>query len=100
MLRLAGRASMRLTHAALIGMVARRKGAIVNVSWVAAFGKSSGSVSYCATKAWMNAFTEGLDMELKSARSAARVQALCPVYTITQFHDTFGFYRHRIPNDL
>jgi short-subunit dehydrogenase len=90
-------ATMRLTHAALLNMVPRRSGAIINVSSVAAFAKGAGSVSYCATKAWMNAFTEGLYTELKSAGSPVRVQALCPGYTITEFHDTLGFDRKLIP---
>jgi short-subunit dehydrogenase len=51
-------ATMRLSHATLRGMVARDAGAIVNVSSVAGFMRSAANVSYCATKAWMNAFTE------------------------------------------
>jgi len=71
-------ATLRLTHAALRKMTARGKGTVVNVSSVAAFVARPGSVSYHATKAWMNAFTEGLFLELKQARSPVRVQALCP----------------------
>ena len=93
-------ATMRLTHAALGPMVARGKGAIVNVSSLAAFAQTSGSVSYCATKAWMNSFTEGLYIELKSMRSPVRVQALCPGFTITEFHETLGMDRGTIPKSL
>src|SRR5262249_47182386 len=56
-------ATMRLSHAALQGMVARNAGAIVNVSSVAGFLRSAANVSYCATKGWINAFTEGLYLE-------------------------------------
>jgi short-subunit dehydrogenase len=93
-------AAMRLTYAALQGMTARNSGSIINVSSVAAFAHSEGNVSYCATKAWMNSFTEGLSIELHGAGSAVRVQALCPGFTITEFHDTLGIDRHKIPSYL
>jgi short-subunit dehydrogenase len=91
---------MRLTHAALRGMVPGRKGSIINVSSVAAFANSPGNVSYCATKAWMNVFTEGLAIELRGINSPVRVQALCPGFTITEFHDTLGVDRGNIPGWL
>jgi len=47
-------ATVTLTRAALPGMVERRRGAIVNVASVAGFMQNPASVSYCATKAWMN----------------------------------------------
>jgi short-subunit dehydrogenase len=90
-------ATVRLTHAALRGMTERGRGAVINVSSVAAFARSEGNVSYCATKAWMNSFTQGLDMELRGAGSQVRVQALCPGFTVTEFHDTLGVDRRQIP---
>jgi uncharacterized protein len=93
-------AAVRLTHAALAGMVPRGRGGVVNVSSVAAFGQSAGNVSYCATKAWMNSFTEGLDVELRGIGSPVKVQALCPGFTITGFHDVMGVDRKRIPDFL
>jgi short-subunit dehydrogenase len=89
-------ATMRLTHAALQGMVERDEGSVINVSSVAAFFRSPANVSYCATKAWINAFTEGLHLELKGAGSRAGVQALCPGFTYTEFHDTMGADRGAI----
>jgi len=86
-------AILALSHAVLPGMVRRNRGAIVNVSSVAAFTCSAGNVSYCATKAWINAFTEGLYLELKSVHSAVKVQALCPGFTYSEFHDAMGFDR-------
>jgi len=91
------RATMRLTHAALRGMVARGRGAVINVSSVAGFGQSAGNVSYCASKAWINNFSEGLDIELREAGSPVRVQALCPGFTVTEFHETLGVDRNLIP---
>jgi short-subunit dehydrogenase len=93
-------ATMRLTHAALKCMVDRGHGAVINVSSVAAFGQSEGNVSYCATKAWMNSFTQGLDMELRGAGSKVKVQALCPGFTMSEFHDTLGVDRKNIPRFL
>lgn len=90
-------ATMRLARAALEGMVERRKGSIINVSSVAAFGQSAGNVSYCSTKAWMNSFSEGLAVELRQAGSPVYIQALCPGFTVTEFHDTLGIDRKLIP---
>jgi len=90
-------ATLRLTRAALAGMVPRGRGGVINVSSVAGFGQSPGNVSYCATKAWMTSFTEGLDLELHALGSPVRVQALCPGFTVTGFHDTMGMSRQGIP---
>jgi short-subunit dehydrogenase len=90
-------APMRLMHAALEGMVARRRGNIINVSSVSGFGQNPGSVSYSATKTWMSSFTEGIFMELKSIGSPVRVQALCPGFTLSGFHDAMHFDRKAIP---
>lgn len=97
MLRLHVLAPMRLMHAALEGMVARQRGNIINVSSVAGFRQSPGSVSYSATKTWMSSFTEGIHMELKSIGSPVRVQALCPGFTLSEFHDTMHLDRRAIP---
>jgi hypothetical protein len=83
-------ATLRLTHAALRNFTAGGQGAIINVSSVAAFAPRPGTTSYYATKAWINSFTEGLYLELKAAGSRVRVQALCPGFTLTEFHDVLG----------
>ncbi len=89
-------AIVRLTHAALGGMVARRRGGVINVSSVAGFLQNPFNVSYCASKAWINSFTEGLYLELKSIGSPVRVQALCPGFTYSEFHDVLGVDRGTI----
>lgn len=91
--RLHVKATLRLTHAALAGMVQRDHGGIINVASVAAFVRSPGSVSYCATKSWMTVFTEALWLELRAAKSNVKVQALCPGYTYSEFHDSLGVNR-------
>jgi uncharacterized protein len=90
----------RLTHAALKGMVARGKGNIINVSSVAGFLNIPNSVTYGATKAWINSFTEGLYVELKYLHSPVRIQALCPGFTHTEFQDTAGLDKNTIPKNL
>jgi len=89
-------ATVRLTHAALRNMVACDLGGIINVASVSAFVRSPGSVSYGATKSWMTVFTEGLYLELKSVRSNVIVQALCPGFTYSEFHDTMAVDRSRL----
>lgn len=89
-------ATMHLTHAALRNLTARDTGAIINVASVAGFIPRPGSTSYYATKAWMNCFTECIDLELKTSGSKVRVQSLCPGFTYTEFHDVLGVERNFI----
>ncbi len=91
-------ATMRLCHAALRGMTARNRGGIVNVASVAAFVRRAGSASYGATKGWIAVFTEALHLELRSVTSAVVVQALCPGYTYSEFHDTMQISRETMAN--
>jgi uncharacterized protein len=110
-------ATLRLTHVALKNMVANSAAntvgntspngsptaqaralsiGIINVASVAAFLSLAGSVSYGSTKSWMTSFTESLAMDLKAAGSPIRVQALCPGYTYSEFHDTMGIDRTKL----
>ena len=86
-------ATLRLTHAALRNMVPRDAGAVINVASVAAFIRRAGSTSYAATKSWMAVFSEGLYVELASTGSKVLVQALCPGFTYSEFHDRIGVDR-------
>jgi uncharacterized protein len=89
-------ATLRLTHAALQGMVARDSGAVINVASVAGYLVSPGAIGYGITKNWINAFTEGLWMELKATGSRVRVQSLCPGFVLSEFHDTAGMDRNKL----
>jgi short-subunit dehydrogenase len=89
-------ATVRLTHAALRNMVPKDRGGIINVASVSAFVRSPGTVSYAATKSWMTVFTEGLYLELKSIGSHVVVQAICPGFTYSEFHDAMGMNRGRL----
>lgn len=94
-------ATMRLTRAALPAMIARQKGFIINVSSIAAYLSNPENVTYCATKAYLNRFSQSLQLELNE--SGVRVQALCPGFTYSEFHDTpeyDTFTRDQIPKKL
>ncbi len=89
-------ATERLARAVLPGMVSRRSGGIINVASVAGFMQTPRNISYCATKAWMISFSEGLYLEMKTAASPVVIQALCPGYTYSEFHDVMGVNRESI----
>ncbi|MDR3572983.1 MAG: SDR family oxidoreductase [Anaerolineaceae bacterium] len=78
-------APVRFTRAALPGMIARRHGGIINVASLAAFLPSKGNVTYSSSKDYLVTFSEILAMELKG--TGVSVQALCPGFTVTEFHD-------------
>ena len=90
----------RLTHAALRTMMKNRTGNIINVSSVAGFTVTPFNVSYCATKTWINAFTEGLYLELRAIHSPVRIQALCPGFTHSEFHKSAEMDIRMIPRSL
>lgn len=81
-------APVLLTHAAIPTMVKAGKGAIINVSSLRAFGPTTGTATYSSCKAYLNRFTESLSLELRG--TGVRVQALCPGYTVTDFHSRLG----------
>jgi len=89
-------ALVRLSHAALRVLVPKDRGAIINLASVASFVQRAGSASYGATKSWVAAFSEGLSVDLRHAKSAVTVQALCPGFTYSGFHDVMGEDRARI----
>jgi short-subunit dehydrogenase len=95
-------AVVRLTHAALANLAARGEAGtgVINVSSVAAFSTAPQNVMYNSTKTWMNRFTEGLAVELRALRSPVNVQALCPGFTLTEFHDVLGMERSEVPRSL
>jgi uncharacterized protein len=89
-------ALVRLSHAALRILVPQNRGAIINLASIASFVQRAGSASYGATKTWVAAFSEGLYLDLQQAKSAVKIQALCPGFTYSGFHDVMGEDRTRI----
>lgn len=101
MIRVHDTASVVLSWAAVPQMVARGGGAILNVSSIASFFPSGGSVTYTASKVFLNNFSEALASELHG--TGVKVQALCPGFTYSEFHETpeyAGFDRGQIPEPL
>ncbi len=84
----------RLTRAALPGMLARKKGAIINVSSRLGLSRALGSdrlpkrATYAGTKAFVITFSQLLHSELQG--TGVQVQALCPGVVDTEFHERVG----------
>ena len=81
LIRVLIRAPMRVTKAALPGMLSRDRGAIITVASTAAYLNHS---NYGAAKAWAVRFSESLSLKL--AGTGVRAIALCPGLVHTEFH--------------
>ena len=82
-------ALVELAHAALPDMLAKKRGAILNVASTAAFQPGPGMAVYFATKAFVLSFSEALHEELRG--SGVTVTVLCPGPTATEFGEVAGF---------
>lgn len=74
-----------LTHRLLPGMIARKRGAILNVSSCASFLPLPRMAVYAATKAYVTSFSEALHAEVR--KHGVSVSALCPGPVHTEFND-------------
>ncbi|MHA3794447.1 SDR family NAD(P)-dependent oxidoreductase [Sphingomonas sp. YL-JM2C] len=83
LLRLNAEAPMRLVHAALPAMLARRSGAIVNVGSGIVFRQIPSYASYIGSKAFLTEFTTALAIDY--ADSGIRFQVAVPGVTRTEF---------------
>ncbi|QNN82809.1 SDR family NAD(P)-dependent oxidoreductase [Brachybacterium sp. Z12] len=84
-LRLHVEVPMRLMHAALPGMLARRSGTILNISSASAVMPRS---TYAAVKSWQVMFSRWASSQYRSR--GVTVTAVCPGYTHTDFHARLG----------
>jgi uncharacterized protein len=89
---------VRLVHAALPGMIARKSGAIINVASVSGFAPMVGNVMYSATKSFLIVFSQALQMEVR--RHGIRIQVLCPGFFHSEFHNVMRVNKSRIPRIL
>lgn len=79
-------AVMELTYAALPEMIAKKKGAIINVSSIMAFFPFATQATYSASKAFISLFSESLNLELRNKNTDVYVQSLCPGPTISEIY--------------
>jgi len=89
-----------LSHAAIPGMQKRKRGVIIFTASTAAINKSTMSVMYTSTKTAVTVFVELLRNRVKEKE--IYIQALCPGFTYTEFHDTEsmkGFQRDWFPKE-
>ena len=94
-------ATLALCRAAIPFMRDRGAGYIINVSSLSAFGPTAAVAVYGASKAFLNHFSEALQLEL--AESGIKVQSLCPGYTRSEFHgrdSMAGFDVAHVPEDV
>ncbi len=87
----------RLTGLYLPGMKSRKQGRILNLGSTGSFAPCPYSVVYCATKAYVLSFSEGLAEELRG--TGVTVTALCPGATRTQFAPRAGIENVRLFNN-
>jgi short-subunit dehydrogenase len=76
------------TRLFLPSMLERKSGAIINVASLAGLFPIPYMAEYAATKAFMISFSEALAEEVRP--SGVSIQACCPGYTKTDFHQTAG----------
>jgi uncharacterized protein len=88
-------ALVRLTSAALAAMEERGRGAIVNVSSLAAYQPAPMSATYGATKSFVHSFTHAIREEARGR--GVQVLLVCPGYTHTEFHDRAGLGPTGVP---
>lgn len=85
-----------LTGQFLPGMIARRRGGILNVGSVAGFMPGPGMAVYFATKAFVLSFSEALFEELRG--TGVTISNLCPGPTESNFSQVAGSHRDRKKN--
>jgi short-subunit dehydrogenase len=82
----------------LPGMVDRRRGALLNVASMAAFGPLPGQAAYGAAKAFVLSYTHSLRAELRGTGVSAT--ALCPGPVDTGFGEAAGFSKEEAESAL
>jgi len=80
-------ATTQLTHAALPNLI-NAQGILINVASVASWTPTAQSALYGPTKAYVRTFTESVGLAYR--HDGLQALALCPGFTITDFHSRMG----------
>ena len=94
-------ATLALCRAALPYMKESGGGRIINVSSIGSFFPLKNSAVYGASKAFLNAYSEALQLEVR--RDGIKVQCLCPSYTRSDFHlrkSLNGYDNSTVPDEM
>ncbi|MFZ3203805.1 MAG: SDR family oxidoreductase [Pseudomonas sp.] len=88
----------RLTYAAVPGFVARQGGTIINIASIVGVAPELLNGVYGGTKAFVLAFSQSLQHELKDSK--LRIQAVLPGATATDFWDGAGTPVDHLPGEI
>ena len=88
--------ALSLIQEVLPDMIKKVRGTIINVSSESAFLLIPGNAVYTGTKTFLKSFTEALHLDLMG--TGVKVQALCPSFTLSDFHEKMGMDRSRQVN--
>jgi len=94
MIDLNDRALVELTHIYWPGMLARRRGGVLNVASTAAFQPGPLMAIYYASKAFVLSFSEALWEEARG--TGVKVSCLCPGPTVSKFRERAGTNKVRL----
>ncbi len=87
---------LRLMHAVLPQLLARRTGGVLNVASTAGLQATPGLAAYAASKAALVCLSESVHHEVRRAR--VQVTCVCPGYTRTELQDRAGVDAGALPD--
>ncbi len=90
------RATLALTKLFLPDMVARKKGAIINIAAAVGLFPVPLMATYAASKAFVVSWSQALSQELK--KTGVRVLCVCPGPTATKFYERAGIRTSTVPH--
>jgi len=91
-------ALLRLTHAALVGMLERERGTVLNISSLGSLQPGPLCATYVATKAFVTSFSESLYEEVRG--TGVSVTVALPGFTRTEFQARAGADAATVPDFL